>query len=181
MVQDGQFVELDANGNVDRTTPVNKMKYGDPWRLAGEIPVSKEIVDLCGLQDFDWFLYGLMRHAVGLVTFGFGDDPADVMSWFGDISAADYIVGGTYEVVGPERKPFEGLDGVKLVIDDAWSEALDPEEEPDLEEEPEEVRVLSGRAIVNEGNEFPFEYPIDDPEQLILAAFTISTVPSPGR
>jgi len=184
-IQDGQFVELDANGSVDRTIPVHRMRYGDPWRQAGEIQISRELIDLCGLQDFDWFLFGLMRHSAGLIAHGFGEDPEEVMSWFDDVAAADYIVGGVYEVVGPGREPFVGLEGVRLVVDDIWGGDAEEDEEDTGEDTGEGAgeepgRVLSGKAVVGDGNEFSFEYPLDDHEGHILAAFTISAVPAPG-
>jgi len=157
----GHLVELDAQGEEYRRTPAIGAEYPDPWQLAGEIPAGHAVLELSGLQDFDWFQFGLMRHAAGLIALGYGDTPEEVMEWFEDPRAGDYVRKGEYRVVGPERKPFFGLGGAKLMLDDRWPEEGEPTDD------------LSGTVIVQEGNEFPFAFQLSD----VLAAFTIATVP----
>ena len=154
----GCLVEYDANGDESRRRPMQGIEYPDPWKLAGTVEPSAEIVEVAGLQDFDWFQFGLMRHAAELIALGYGDDPEEVLTWFEDVTKGEWIREGEYRIAGPERKPFTGLKPARLYLDDRLG-VEDP--------------VLSGTVLVGDTDEFPFEFPLEE----ALAAFTISAVP----
>ena len=157
------LVELDAQGEVMSSTPLAYARYADYWNLAGTISPSEHIIEIAGLQDFDWFQFGMMRHAAELIALGWGDEPEDVMSWFDDPREGHWIREGAYRVCGPERKPLTGLDGATLVFDDRMTAS----------DEEWNKRVVTGRVSVGHADEFPFEFPLAD----VLASITISTVP----
>lgn len=162
-VEAGCLVELDANGEEVDRQPMLGASYPEPWRLVGTLEPTATIVEVAGLQDFDWFQFGVLRHAVRLIAGGWGDDPEEVMGWFADLRDGDWIRGGQYRLVGPERGPFRDLGGVRLLVDDRF----------EATEEERARRVLTGMAQVGVADEFPFEFPLDE----VLAAFTIATVP----
>lgn len=159
----GWFMEYDAQGEVMSRVPITAAVYSDPWKLAGTIEPSNAIVEVAGLQDFDWFQFGMMRHAAELIALGWGDDPEDVMSWFDDPSEGFWIREGEYKLVGPARMPFVGLDFAKLVLDDRMTAS----------EEEQAKRLLTGTVIVGDSDEFPFEFPLAE----VLAPITISAIP----
>lgn len=172
-VDAGALVELDAQGEECQRTGLRSATYPDPWQLAGEILADASIVEIAGLQDFDWFQFGLARHAAELIRLGYGDTPQEVMGWFTDLRAADYIRAGEYRVVGPERGPFRALGALRLIVDDRWPEGP-PDAVPDPDAAaPPDPRLLTGIAVVGDEDEFPFEFPLDE----VQAAFTIATVP----
>jgi len=106
----GRVQTFDANGVVMSDVPVSRVKWSDPWVLAGEVPLDEAFVLWAGVPRFDACAYGTMRHMAGLVACGYGDDPGDVVDWFRDLGELQWLVDGvTYRIVGGEE--FEGLNG----------------------------------------------------------------------
>ena len=113
-VEDGYLCRWDANGNIEYRVPVAEGRYDVPYRLAGVIPVVDATVDFCGLKEFNDFLFGIMRHVVCLIIGGWGDTPEEVVGWFQDLSALEFLQESEYKVIGPEREPFIGIQDTKI-------------------------------------------------------------------
>ena len=122
-VQDSHLCTIDANGDLESRVPVGEGRYDvDPYRVAGEIPITDAMVEFAGLEAFEDFVYGVMRHVTFLIVGGCGDSPEEVVGWFqnfGGVSVIDvpYIVIGDYRVVGPDREPFVGLFHKVISVD----------------------------------------------------------------
>ena len=158
----GNALCLDPQGDVIEEIPLARARYVDPWRLGGTINLSDEIVEISGVDDFEWFVYGLARHAVGLIVCGYGETVEEVIGWFDDIKAGQWIVPGTYRYAGPPRYPFEDL-GRCLV---RFSEPKENEDEDDAQ--------LSGIIELEHGDQFELGAPL---AELILPV-AISLVPT---
>jgi len=106
----GRVQTLDADGRVTSDVPLARVKWADPWVSAGEVPLDDAFVEWTGVQRFDACVYGTMRHLSGLLACGFGDTPEEVVGWFGDMGALQWIVEGVlYRIEGGDE--FDGIDG----------------------------------------------------------------------
>ncbi len=102
----------------------SEMEYGDPWVTCGTITVGGEMLEMSGAKDLDWFLHGLMRHAVHLICECADHTPKEILGWFDDLLKADFIVAGNYKMVGPEREPFVGLKNADISIVNVQSDSI---------------------------------------------------------
>ena len=71
---------------------------------------------MSGLEHFDEFVFGLMRHAVCLLTGGFGGDLSEVIGWFSDFGKLKFVVEGEYMVSGNHGQ-FEDLIGCEVRVE----------------------------------------------------------------
>jgi hypothetical protein len=101
---------VDANGSVLSASSLARARWGATWERAGEIPIDEAWVAWTGVPDCDACVYGMMRHMVGLVAAGYGDDPEEVVGWFADVSLSQWLVHGAAYRIG--RHPqLEGIEG----------------------------------------------------------------------
>lgn len=107
--------KLDFNGDVESVSNIVDVDWGNEWISAGEICLSDSVVEICGLENFDAFVYGLMRHVVGLMICGYGDEPCDVVRLFDDIKKQEFIVEGGYRIVG-DHGDISGLVGNNVAV-----------------------------------------------------------------
>lgn len=114
---------LDFNGDVEIKVHGADIDWGDEWRLAGKIDLVDEMAVMSGLEHFDRFVFGLMRHAVRLLTCGYGDDPSEVISWFSDFGARKFIVEDKYSVID-EHGQFEDLIGCSVIVERVDGDSL---------------------------------------------------------
>jgi hypothetical protein len=147
-IENGILRVLDANGDVEKTMSVAESRYGDPYRLAGIVPLTDEMVKFCGLKLFDKFAHAVMRHVVRLVVGGWGESPEEVIGLFDNWEEYQYL-NGEYEFVD-DVEPFTDLTGVKVTID---------------EEKLAHIRV----------KDKVFDFELDNSE--IVTAFMLSTEP----
>lgn len=100
---------IDANGDIESVTDVATMDYGDPYRSAGSINLTNELVEFCGVDKFPQFIVALMKHSANLLAGGYGETPEDIVEGF---NRQDFCgCGGDYIFVGEGMKPFVGLEG----------------------------------------------------------------------
>ncbi len=159
VTEDGHLCTIDANGDVESRRPIHEARYDDdPYRLAGTIPVTDEMVEFAGLVAFEKFIYGVMRHVTYLIVGGWGDSPEEVVGWFqnfGNVNTLDipFLIIGDYKVVGPEWEPIVGLNGLTISLDygEEFIEAT--------------IKVVDSN----------FDFPLDTRE--VITAFLISTIP----
>jgi hypothetical protein len=157
-------LSLDPQGDVVEEIPLVRVRYAEPWRAGGTIKFSDELVEISGVDDFDWFVHGLARHAVGLIVCGYGETVEEVIGWFEDVLAGQWIVPGTYRYVGPPRYPFEDL-GRCLVRFPELPESKEDEDEDD---------ILRGVIELEHGDRFDLGAPL---AELILPV-AISLIPT---
>ena len=112
----GRVKTLDANGSVERDVPVCLAKWGSPWVDAGVVPLGDEFVTWSGVRQFDACVYGVMRHMVGLMACGYGEEPSDIVEWFKDMAAMGWITDGATYAIDKDVDPFVGLIGSKGVM-----------------------------------------------------------------
>ena len=100
---------LDANGDVESVHDVTEIDYGDPYRSAGGIKFTNELVEFCGVEMFPKFTVALMKHSAALLAGGYGETPEDIVEGFN--KQQFFIFGGEYIFVGEGMEPFVGLTG----------------------------------------------------------------------
>jgi|GEM_PF-2833726 len=144
---------FDFNGEIQEKVHGSIIDWGEEWRLAGSIKMVDEMVVMSCLQHFDDFVNALMRHAVCLLTCGYGDSPEDVIGWFDKFGERKFVVEDEYLITG-EHGEFREMKGFRVRVDRS------------------EVGELSGIVAVR-GAEFEFD--LNDPE--IFTSFMISTTP----
>lgn len=156
----GYLDTIDANGDVERHVPIFGSHHEqNPYRLAGVIPITNEMIRFCGVQNFEKFVYGIMRHVASMIVHGYGEDPEEVVSWFNDFKEQvsdfiPYLVDGKYKIVGPAMEPFSGsLIGkvISLIYKDGKLESS--------------IEVAENK----------FVFPLDNNQ--IITSFIIATIP----
>jgi hypothetical protein len=112
------WIQMGTEGQeVRRGCPV-ELRTMPPWVMIGEIPLSVVVArTLVSLDRFDWLAFGLMRHAVGLITAGWGACAAEVIEWFVPLERGAWVVKeASYTLGRPCAPPFvEELIGLILV------------------------------------------------------------------
>lgn len=123
----GRVQMVDANGAVLADTTVAQARWGDPWTCAGSIPLDDAFVEWAGVATFDACAHGVMRHMVGLAAAGYGDDLSEIVGWFRDLAALEWLIeGATYRIEAhPLLEGIAGTVGVLWVSDDGADYALD--------------------------------------------------------
>jgi len=112
--RDGSFLHINSNGEVESECDPWHLEFDEPWVKVGEIGVnSKEFLGLCDVNEFDWLVYGVMRHVVGLIVLGWGDSIEDTVGLFENVALGEFVVPGCpYVIVGPFWAPFHSeLEG----------------------------------------------------------------------
>ena len=89
---------IDENGQVDGEYSIYDFRWFDEWELSGTIEIIDEMVEFCGIQNFDKFLQSYMKHAVDLIACGYGESSKDVVEWFNSFDTENivFIVDGEY-------------------------------------------------------------------------------------
>lgn len=152
----GRVQTLDANGSVVDDVPTSKVQWGPTWEIAGEVPLGDAFVAWTTVRAFDSCAFGVMRHLVGLMAHGYGEEPEEIVEWFQDMEALQWIVEGAEYRIDREVEPLVGMVGSRGGIS--------------LEGETPVLRLVVGER----------EYPIllNAPE--IFRAFLVAAVPDPG-
>jgi hypothetical protein len=119
LVYDGEWAAwFDVNGEETRRVPRTQVRWGEPWEEIGRIPVNREAVAaLCTPMQYPWLVHGVMRHAVGLVTGGWGETAAEAVEWAARVEDGDFLLPeAEYEIVGPCWSPlFEEWVGARFM------------------------------------------------------------------
>jgi hypothetical protein len=118
---------VDANGAVLADTTVARARWDAPWTRAGAILLDDAFVEWSGVAAFDACAHGVMRHMVGLAAAGYGDDVADIVEWFRDLSALEWLIeGAAYRLEAhPLWEGMAGAVGVLWADEDGTGHALD--------------------------------------------------------
>lgn len=153
VIEDDMVTVLDFNGDIVEKVHGSEIEWGEEWKSLGKIALVDEMVAMSGLEHFDEFVFGLMRHAVCLLTCGYGDNPADVLGWFDDFGSRTFVVESKYSVVGNHGE-FEDLEGCSVVVTRGDDGSL--------------AATLSVRGV-------GFDLDLDDPEA--FTSFVIATSP----
>lgn len=148
----GRIKRYDFNGDVESECNVASVEWGDEWVHAGTIELVDEMVELSGIKDFDSLSDGLMRHAVNLITCGYGDSPEEVIDWFSDFDSLKFIVDGEYRIIG-SHGDIEELTGYH-------------------------VNVNRDDGLVAVANIMGAEFEFDLRDNSIITSFIIATIPS---
>lgn len=154
IIENGKIFYLDYNGEIDSTVVYANSEDASNMVLAGEIPLSDDIVDMFGDKRLDEIIHAMCVHAVELIINGYGDSPGDVIGWFSDLSEMRFIVDGNY-IVKNGRGVFEGMDSVIFNV---------------VGDESEDNNVNCNATVA----ETSFEFKIDDSNRL---DFLLSCVP----
>lgn len=152
--EEGKAYIIDAQGEIESVVNIASVKYGASWRSAGIILVDDSLVEFCGLENFDFFVYALMRHSVNLIAGGWGETPEEVVGWFKGLGNLDFLLDIDYQISDPVLEPFLGLQQCKV----------------EVETSSDGGRV--GKVIVKEDK---FLFDLEDRE--VLIPFLISVVP----
>ena len=150
---------LDANGDVESVQDVTKIDYGDPYRSAGGIKFTNELVEFCGVGMFPKFTVALMKHSAALLAGGYGETPEDIVEGFN--RQQFFVFDAEYTFVGEGMEPFVGLTGNSACI----HEGLDVTK-------PEQLGSLVVDITVNDDH---FLHTVESNEQMV--AFLCSTIP----
>lgn len=153
-VIDGTTVHLtDENGDVVNSMQCANIEWGDEWVSAGSIIYTDGMVEMAKIKDFERFCFGMMRHVVCLSAGGYGDSIADVVEWFKDICAAEFIIDGEYKIVD-SHGDIADMAGNIITVDR------------------DDSGKLNAEIIVRE-RRFPFDLNIPS----TLTSFIITTIP----
>ena len=144
----------DYNGEVEAEIPASQVKWGEEWRLAGEIELVDAMVEIAGLENFEDFTFAILKHAVRLITCGYGDSPAEVIGWFSDLRELDFV-SERYLVVR-EHGVFEDMKDVFITV--------------------EEIEDKGVWKITLDVNDVEFEIDLKDDSN--LTSFVISAIPA---
>lgn len=145
-VSDGMVMLLNAEGDVERSVSVLDIDWDAEIGFVsiGKIPIDMAWVEWCGLEFFDRFIKGVMRHIVLLIVNGWGTTPAEVLSWFADLRMGEFVATSMNEVVTYTIYDgvgiFEGMERVSVEIDEVAPG--------------EEWGVLSGQLVVAQDTQF---------------------------
>jgi len=113
---DGDTItKIDYNGDEIWSKHVSEIEWGDEWLEYVSIEIGDDVVEICGVGNYDLFCKGLMRHTVELVCLGYGDGPADTREMLSDVNSI--VEGERYLVVG-DHGYIEGLQGGIMRADD---------------------------------------------------------------
>lgn len=159
LTENGIVKTIDANGEVESESPVGRVDYGDPYRNAGEIKFSYELVEFCGVERFPRFIVALMKHSAALVAGGYGETPEDIVEGFNRLDF--FGAGAEYQFVGPGVEPFVGLEGNSAWVRDGVQDQTKPDEVHRMVE----VKV----------NEDSFHDVLEENDKIV--AFLCSTIP----
>lgn len=93
-------IYYDFNGDIESKMHASRVDWGEEWVFAGSIKLVDEMVDLCGIENFDKFVYGIMRHVVCLLICGYGESAEEVIGWFDNFEEYGFVVDGRYKIIG---------------------------------------------------------------------------------
>jgi len=144
---------FDFNGDVKETVHGSEIDWGDEWRLAGSIPLVDEMVVMSGLQHFDEFANSLMRHAVRLLTCGYGETPEEVIEWFSNFGERKFVVEDEYCITRSHGE-FQDLQNHYIVVDRKDDGSL--------------IGTINIRGV-------EFEFDLNDSE--VFTSFVVATTP----
>lgn len=155
-VVNGKVNIIGAQGEIIESVSQAQADFDELWVSCGSIPIgSDDMIDMCGVSNFDLMLNGLMRHVVRLIVLGWGETPDDVVGWFGDIKSCDFIVSGKYVVGDEPIGMFDGLSGSIVEMDGEFEDCP------------------TGKIVVTDDSSFGFNLGLPS----FVGEFLMSTVP----
>lgn len=157
-----EVIEYSFDGYIEkRHNPIN-VDWGDEWRFGGKLSFNDNMVEICGIDNFDKFSFGIMRHIVCLLACEFGENIEEIIESFEDIGSLNFIISDKYSIVSSHG---EISDFIGNVIDIETNDDIDEDGDGDIDN-------LIARISVN-GN----DYEIDVRNPSILTSFIICTKP----
>jgi len=114
-VRGSTVFEVDPDGDIERSGHVHGFEWGDPWKIIGEIWLTDEIAKMCSPVKFGVFSVAMMRHAVNMISEGYGDCPEDVIRWFRE-PGMGYMEGADF-LFERDSGQFEGLIGQRAHVE----------------------------------------------------------------
>lgn len=127
LAANGRVQAVDANGAVLADTTVAQARWDAIWTRAGAVLLDDAFVEWSGVAAFDACAHGVMRHMVGMAAAGYGDDVADIVEWFRDLSSLEWLIeGAAYRLEAhPLWEGLTGAMGILWVNEEETEHALD--------------------------------------------------------